>query len=45
LLFTNDDETICQSGVICFKDVCALNGGVSIWAVGYNVVDDNASSG
>ena len=32
-------------GVLCFKDVGALNGGVSIWAVLYNIVDDNASAG
>jgi hypothetical protein len=32
-------------GVICFNDVGGLNAGVSIWAVSYNVVDDNASSG
>jgi hypothetical protein len=31
------------NGVICFKDVAALNGGASIWQYFYNVVDDNAS--
>jgi hypothetical protein len=33
----NDD------GVVCFKDVGALNGGQAIWAYAYNIVDDNAS--
>jgi hypothetical protein len=28
-----------------FKDVGALNGGVSFWAFTYNIVDDNASAG
>ena len=32
------------NGVVCFKDVAALNGGVSIWAFRYNIVDDNASA-
>jgi hypothetical protein len=32
-----------DNGVICFKDVGALNGGASIWQYFYNVVDDNAS--
>jgi hypothetical protein len=30
-------------GVLCFKDVGALNGGQAIWAFFYNIVDDNAS--
>jgi hypothetical protein len=31
-------------GVVCFKDVGALNGGgQAIWAYAYNIVDDNAS--
>jgi hypothetical protein len=30
-------------GVVCFKDVGALNGGQAIWAFAYNIVDDNAS--
>jgi hypothetical protein len=30
-------------GLVCFKDVGALNGGQAIWAFAYNIVDDNAS--
>ena len=30
-------------GVICAKDVGALNGGVVFWQYAYNLVDDNAS--
>jgi hypothetical protein len=30
-------------GLICFKDVGALNGGAGRWTYSYNVVDDNAS--
>jgi len=30
-------------GVVCVKDVGALNGGQAIWAFTYNIVDDNAS--
>lgn len=30
-------------GVVCFKDVASLNGGVSIWQYFYNLVDNNAS--
>jgi hypothetical protein len=30
-------------GLVCFKDVGALNGGQAIWAFVYNIVDDNAS--
>jgi hypothetical protein len=31
------------NGVLCFKDVGALNGGASFWVYLYNLVDDNAS--
>lgn len=31
-------------GVICAKDVAALNGGVSFWQYVYNLADDNASA-
>jgi hypothetical protein len=30
-------------GVVCAKDVAALNGGVSFWQYVYNLADDNAS--
>jgi hypothetical protein len=30
-------------GVVCFKDVGALNGGAGIWQYLYNIVDNNAS--
>jgi hypothetical protein len=30
-------------GVVCFKDVGALNGGQANWVYLYNIVDDNAS--
>jgi hypothetical protein len=30
-------------GVVCFKDVGALNGGQANWAYTYNIVDDDAS--
>lgn len=32
-----------DNGVICFKDVGALNGDASTWQYEYNAVDDNAS--
>jgi len=32
-----------SDGVICAKDVAALNGGVSFWQYVYNLADDNAS--
>jgi hypothetical protein len=31
-------------GLLCFKDVGALNGGAAHWVYTYNVVDNNASS-
>jgi len=31
------------NGIICFKDVGALNDSASFWLYAYNVVDDNAS--
>ena len=30
-------------GVVCLKDVAALNGGVAFWPYVYNLTDDNAS--
>jgi hypothetical protein len=29
-------------GVVCFKDVDALNGGAENWLYTYNIVDNNA---
>jgi hypothetical protein len=30
-------------GIVCVKDVAALNGGAAFWQYFYNIVDDNAS--
>jgi hypothetical protein len=43
-VFTSVDHN--DNGVVCFKDVAALNGGAgdaSGWQYLYNLVDDNAS--
>jgi hypothetical protein len=32
-----------EDGVLCFKDVGALNDGAGIWQYLYNIVDNNAS--